>query len=79
MSGVVKAKNQNYCSFTYQRNSKFSIQVVNRKKSFILPETGGSGTRRISAAGWILLALGAFLMIRKLLMIRGAGEGGGSL
>lgn len=80
VSGVVKATNQNYCSFTYQRNSKFSIQVVNRqKKSFILPETGGSGTRRISAAGWIFLALGAFLMIRKLLMIRGAGEGGGSL
>lgn len=81
VSGVIKAKNQNYCSFIYQRNSNFNILVVNRqKKSFILPETGGSGTERIYRMGLILMLItGAFLMVRKMVVLRDSREGGGSI
>lgn len=80
VSGVIKAKNQNYCSFIYQRNSNFNILVVNRQKSFILPETGGSGTERIYRMGLILMLItGAFLMVRKMVVLRDSGEGGGSI
>lgn len=55
--------------------------IVNQKDtSFLLPDTGGHGTDLLTGIGVILLLLGgAFLMARKLLMIRSDGEGGGSL
>lgn len=54
--------------------------IVNKQSDrYTLPSTGGPGTGNITVMGAILLALGAFLMVRKLLMIRSDGEGGGSL
>lgn len=55
--------------------------IVNQKDaSFTLPDTGGHGTDLLTGTGVILLFLGgAFMMIRKLLITKNAGEGGGSL
>lgn len=55
--------------------------IVNQKdSSYALPSTGGHGTLPLTGAGALLLLLaGTVLTVRRLLMIRSAGEGGGSL
>ncbi|MCI6745294.1 MAG: Cna B-type domain-containing protein [Anaerolactibacter massiliensis] len=55
--------------------------IVNQKDtSFVLPDTGGRGTHPLTGTGLMFLILaGAFLVARKLLIIRSAGEGGGSI
>lgn len=55
-------------------------ETITNSEGYVLPDTGGHGTDLLTGTGMILLLLGgAFLMIRKLIMIRSVGEGGGSL
>ena len=80
VNGAKQAKNQNYCTFTYHRNSSLSIECVNREEqSFALPSTGGPGDLPWVAPGMLLMLLaGAVFAVRKLLILRNAGKGGGS-
>lgn len=65
-------------SMTYAGNGQ---AIINQKdSSYTLPSTGGHGTLPLTGAGALLLLLaGTVLTVRKLLIIRSAGEGGGSI
>ncbi|MCI6757108.1 MAG: Cna B-type domain-containing protein [Lachnospiraceae bacterium] len=54
--------------------------IINQKdSSYTLPSTGGHGTQPLTGAGALLLLLaGTVLTVRKLLIQRRAGKGGGS-
>jgi hypothetical protein len=79
VNGVTKTQNQSYCTFTYQRNSSFNIRCVNREEqSFALPSTGGPGDLPWVAPGMLLMLLaGTVFAVRKLLIYRSKGKGGG--
>ncbi|MDY4681949.1 MAG: Cna B-type domain-containing protein [Lachnospiraceae bacterium] len=55
--------------------------IINQKDTtFVLPDTGSYGTNLITRSGVIFLLLGgAFLIMRKLLILKSGGEGGGSI
>lgn len=79
VNGVTQTQNKSYCTFTYQRNSSFNIRCVNREEqSFALPSTGGPGDLPWVAPGMLLMLLaGTVFAVRKLLIYRSKGKGGG--
>ena len=61
---------------TYSRNNADGVQagelvVINQASGYVLPETGGPGTRKIAAAGALLLLLSAAGLLLRAARLRG--------